>query len=269
MALVKQGVVAGHDIRSELDAAIGGSMLYTPRDDVVAAAAAAAAAAASKRAGDRGGAACVIEVTDETTLAAARRLAAAGLSAVALVFASARNPGGGFLNGAQAQEESCARGSALYACQTTRQGAAFYEANRAGTSCLYSDHAIWSPRVPVFRDDADALTAPALVSFITSPAPNAGVERSRGTGEGAIRDALVGRERIIAIAALHGHASIVLGAFGCGVFKNDPSVVAEVFHAALMTPGLQVRVRARRVCGPRRGVAHRAFAARFGAAGST
>src|SRR2546428_1644238 len=42
-----------------------------------------------------------VDVTDESTLEATRRL---GGDIACLVFASARNPGGGFLNGAQAQE---------------------------------------------------------------------------------------------------------------------------------------------------------------------
>src|SRR3954447_14311888 len=50
----------------------------------------------------------VVEVTAESTLAAARRV---GGDVAALVFASAKNPGGGFLGGAEAQEESIARAS--------------------------------------------------------------------------------------------------------------------------------------------------------------
>src|SRR4051812_30696833 len=58
------------------------------------------------------------EVVNETTLRAARRLAEGepGARVLALNFASARHPGGGFLKGSQAQEESLARASGLYAC---------------------------------------------------------------------------------------------------------------------------------------------------------
>src|SRR5207253_5281746 len=114
-----------------------------------------------------------VEVTAETTLSAARRLATTGARVIALNFASAKNPGGGFLAGSQAQEESLARSSALYACLEPQRE--FYEHNRALRSALYSDHILFSPGVPVFRDDAGRLLdEPYLVSFITAPAVNAG-----------------------------------------------------------------------------------------------
>src|SRR5262249_50212785 len=89
-----------------------------------------------------------IEVTRETTFSAARRL---GGNVAALVFASARNPGGGFLHGAQAQEESLARASALYASQMAAPD--FYTFHRRDGDPRYSDRVIYSPDVPVFRDD--------------------------------------------------------------------------------------------------------------------
>ncbi len=78
----------------------------------------------------------VFEVTGESSLEAARRLTAAGPGPVAvLTFASARNPGGGYLNGAQAQEEALCRGSALYA--TLLRAPEFYAHHRADRSPFY------------------------------------------------------------------------------------------------------------------------------------
>lgn len=116
-----------------------------------------------------------IEVTDETTQAAAYRLVKTeGCDdPVLLNFASARNPGGGFINGAKAQEEDLARCSGLYLCQLKQP--AYYEANRSQASLLYTDHLIYSPKVPWFRVRShELLDEYFLASVITSPAPNAG-----------------------------------------------------------------------------------------------
>jgi uncharacterized protein (TIGR02452 family) len=99
-----------------------------------------------------GPAATRIAVTGESSLAAARRLA--GPVAV-LNFAPARDPGGGYLNGAQAREEALCRASALHTCLLrTRQ---FHSHHRVYRDPFYSDRVIHSPAVPVFRDDRGRL----------------------------------------------------------------------------------------------------------------
>ena len=181
-----------------------------------------------------------IEVTDETTAQAGRRLVEeepAG-RVVALNFASAKNPGGGFLTGAKAQEEDLARCSALYTCQLEHPG--YYAANRADRSMIYSDHIIYSPDVPFFRgEDLSLLESPFLPSIITAPAPNAGEASSRGRREGRkVKAALEARAGyVLKVAAAHQHRTLVLGAWGCGVFRNEPEDVADAFgmwleHAA-------------------------------------
>ncbi len=120
------------------------------------------------------------EVTGESSLQAARRLTGADTSrpVAVLNFASARNPGGGYLNGAQAQEEALCRASALYACLL--RAPEFYAYHRAHRDPFYTDRVIHSPAVPVFRDDRGGLLdEPFTAGFLTSPAPNAGVIRAR------------------------------------------------------------------------------------------
>ena len=109
-----------------------------------------------------------VEVTNESTLAAARRL---GPGTAGLVFASARNPGGGFRTGARAQEEDIARSSALHACLAVAPG--FYHHHRRDPDLRYSDRVIYSPAVPVFRDDAGVLLdRPYELGMLTAAAPN-------------------------------------------------------------------------------------------------
>ncbi|QJW97543.1 TIGR02452 family protein [Frigoriglobus tundricola] len=176
----------------------------------------------------------VFEVVNDTTLESARKLVADGFAPVALNFASARHPGGGFLNGARAQEESLCRASALYECIN---GNAMYRHHAPMPGGFYSNYAIYSPAVPVFKDDSgEPLDQPYLCAFVTAPAVNAGVyakEHKAGRRD-VIRDEMAARiEKVLAIMAGHGHDAAVLGAWGCGVFKNDPEMVADLFAHAL------------------------------------
>jgi uncharacterized protein (TIGR02452 family) len=175
-----------------------------------------------------------VEVTGESSLEAARRIA--GPVAV-LNFASARNPGGGHLNGAQAQEEALCRASALYACLSGVRE--FYDHHRAHRDPLYTDRVIHSPAVPVFRDDRGRLLdEPYTAGFLTAAAPNAGVVRRTAPERAAElpRALAVRAERVLETAVAHGYRRLVLGAWGCGVFQNDPAQVAGAFRA-LLGPG--------------------------------
>lgn len=176
------------------------------------------------------------EVTGESSLQAARRLTAASPGPVAVLnFASARNPGGGYLNGAQAQEEALCRASALHT--TLLRAPGYYAHHRADRSPFYSDRVIHSPGVPVFRDDRGRLLDdPFTVGFLTSPAPNAGIVARDHPAEThrvpAILDSRA--ERVLEVAVVAGYRRLVLGAWGCGVFRNDPARVAGAFRALLV-----------------------------------
>ena len=175
------------------------------------------------------------EVVNETTLAGIARLVSSGKGNVAaLNFASAKNPGGGFLNGSQAQEESLARSSALHASLLCAWE--FYERHRASPSLLYSDAMILSPGCPIFRDDSGTLLEePHPATFITSAAPNAGAAATNRPQELAKIPEVFDRrcEYVLALAASQGYKNLVLGAWGCGVFRNDPEIVAKGFAAHL------------------------------------
>ena len=169
------------------------------------------------------------EVVDDTTLAVARRLAQAH-RVCALNFASARHPGGGFLNGARAQEESLCRASALYACIN---GNEMYR-HHAHPGGLYTNYAIYSPAVPVFKDDdGELLDEPYPCAFVTSPAVNAGALRHDEDRRQVRREMADRVEKVLAIMAGQGHDAVVLGAWGCGVFKNDPEMIADLFAGEL------------------------------------
>lgn len=174
-----------------------------------------------------------IQVINDSTLAAARLLLDEGHHPAALNFASANRPGGGFLNGALAQEEYLARSSGLYACLRDNPMYGFHRAQR---NALYTDYVLYSPEVPVFRgDDGSLLEEPYTVGIITAPAVNARALRKYAPGrKKAILPAMWSRIlKVLAVGLQHGHDSLVLGAWGCGAFGNDSRDIASLFHRAL------------------------------------
>ncbi len=183
----------------------------------------------------------VVRVVDATSQVEAGNLASVDDDRhIALLnFASARNPGGGFVNGAKAQEEDLCRCSGLYPCLLRAPG--YYEANRRQRSLLYSDHVIFSPKVPFFKITSVGpfLPTPFLVSVITAPAPNSGpFLRANPEGQNELAETFERRWRnVLRIALDQGVTHLLLGAWGCGAFGGDPLVSSRAARDALRSDG--------------------------------
>ena len=168
-----------------------------------------------------------VQVINATTIQVAKSLVERGHRPLALNFANGVSPGGGFLNGARAQEEGLCRASALYA---TLVGDAMYSHHAQRPEPDSTDWMILSPEVPVFRDESGAgLDEPWLFDVISAAAPVAtriGQPRSGDLLERRIH-------RVLEVAVSFSYRSLVLGAWGCGAFANDPVRTADDFARAL------------------------------------
>lgn len=168
-----------------------------------------------------------------------------------LNFASASNPGGGVERGASAQEECLCRCSSLYFClNTPKMWNEFYWPHRREQNPLHNDDIIYTPGVTVFKTDTSSPKRMREadwyeVNVITCAAPNLRLRPSNGynsgDGDRAVRisekELLALHEkrlrRILDVAINEGNEVVILGAFGCGAFKNDPRVVARAARNVL------------------------------------
>ena len=164
-----------------------------------------------------------------------------GKRVAVLNFASAVSPGGGVLSGANAQEEALCRISTLYPCLAIPEAAdAFYIPHKQANNRLNTDDCIFTPGVVVFKtDDANPQLLPEsewyTVDVITCAAPDLRLfgafgnptlptERLHALHTQRLR-------RILDVAVANGAEVVILGAFGCGAFANDPQVVAKAMAA--------------------------------------
>ena len=166
-------------------------------------------------------------------------------------FASATNPGGGVVNGSSAQEESLCRCSTLYFNLNVREmWDGFYTPHREAHDPLHNDDLIYTPGVVVFKSDTayprtlDESEWKTL-DVVTCAAPNLRERPSNrmNSGDGdehveiSAQDLQTLHERrlrrILDVTAANGAEAIVLGAFGCGAFRNDPKVVAAAAKAVV------------------------------------
>ncbi len=159
-------------------------------------------------------------------------------------FASATSPGGGVKKGASAQEECLCRCSGLFFClNTPAMWAGFYTPHRNAQDAIHNDDIIYTPAITVFKTDT---SFPKLmnesdwydVNVITCAAPNLRPNPSnqynQRDGQQAVRvndnDLFILHEkrlrRILDVAIAEGNEVVILGAFGCGAFANNPKTVA-------------------------------------------
>lgn len=159
-------------------------------------------------------------------------------------FASATNPGGGVVRGANAQEECLCRCSGLYFnLNEQNMWDGFYRPHRASRDPIHNDDIIFTPEVLVFKTDT---VNPKLlpeadwykVDVITCAAPNLRDKSSNrfNQGDGVKKNKISDEElllihekrlqRILDIAVAEREEVVILGAFGCGAFSNNPEVVA-------------------------------------------
>jgi uncharacterized protein (TIGR02452 family) len=176
------------------------------------------------------------EVTNETSLDACRKISGEKRkNLMCLNFASAKNPGGGFLGGAVAQEESIARASALYLSLLNAKE--YYSFHKRQNTSLYSDHMIYSPLVPIFKfEDGDLMDEAICVNIITSPAVNAGaIEKNETSKIPLIKEVMNTRvQKLLTLSYITDNKTLILGAWGCGVFRNDPEMIAGLFYENLL-----------------------------------
>ena len=169
-----------------------------------------------------------------------------GHKVAVLNFASSTSPGGGVENGASAQEECLCRVSTLYPCLKTQMAwEKFYAPHRAAPNPLHNDDIIYTQDVVVLKDDDyNVLSSPFRVDVITCAAPNLRESPSnrynRNDGDAVqispekLLELHVKRARkILSAAAANGAEVLILGAFGCGAFRNDPAVVVAAYQQVL------------------------------------
>lgn len=172
-----------------------------------------------------------ILVSDLDSVSAIKEYKRADKRTAVLNFASFKNPGGMFINGSKAQEESLCFESFLY--NVLVEMTAYYEWNKQNKNrALYKNRGLYSPDVLFFKD---GLALPCDV--ITCAAPNkSAARRYQKVTKEENTEVLRSRIRFVLDIAKEQEVDIlILGAFGCGVFGQDAAEVAEIFKEYLTT----------------------------------
>lgn len=155
-----------------------------------------------------------------------------------LNYASAKNPGGGFLNGQpKGQEETLCRSTGLYHCLSQPRLVPIYDlARKDSRKCMYHNFIIYSPGVLAIKNwRGKLLENPFEAAIITSAAPNAKHALRHGVKQRDINRVMDERiDAVLNTAEYYKQKNLVLGAWGTGCFGNDTRYVANSFKCSLM-----------------------------------
>lgn len=146
-----------------------------------------------------------------------------------LNFASFTRPGGGFLNGANAQEENLCMHSNLY--EILEQQKEFYKYNADNaflTKGAYMNRAIFSKDTTFFKDNKSI-----KCNVITCACPNRSAKYLQDNPYENTKTLKSRIRFILDIAEDNLTDTLILGAWGCGVFKQNPEEVAKIFKEVL------------------------------------
>lgn len=151
-----------------------------------------------------------------------------------LNFANPVSPGGGVRRGANAQEEDLCRKSSLLHSLESKSARPYYEAHRKLDHELATDAMLLSPEVEIFRGNGNLLLPETtVVAVLTCAAPAIRFE-TQPVAKKELEELLYNRIMgMLHVAAHEGYSYLVLGAWGCGAFGNDPDMVSDMFYKAL------------------------------------
>ena len=150
-----------------------------------------------------------------------------------LNFANPHRPGGGIRSKPGTQEEHlCVKTTVLCSLETEKAWP-FYQANLDCGTQAQTDTVLFSPNTMVIRNpDLSLQEEPFPVAVMTVSAPIA--SRMEESELPNLANILNRRIRgMLRAAAAEGYTRLVLGAWGCGNFGNDPELVARLFHENL------------------------------------
>ena len=158
-----------------------------------------------------------------------------------LNFANSIHPGGGVTRGARAQEESLCRTSTLYPVIMDQISESYYDHHRKLNDKRATDSLIYSENIIICKTDDDIPKRMPKkdwvnVDIITMAAPHLAGTNGYGLviDDSELFDIHHNRAlHMLTVAAYKNVDILVLGAFGCGAFNNNPDVVSKAYKQAL------------------------------------